>query len=29
VRELCRDIGYGIFDEMTVLLEESGLGSQQ
>lgn len=29
VRELCRDIGYGIFDEMTMLLEESGFGSQQ
>lgn len=29
VREHCRDIGYGVFDEMTMLLEESGLGSQQ
>lgn len=29
VRELCRDIGYGVFDEMTMLLEESGLGNQQ
>ncbi len=29
VRELCRDIGYGVFDEMTMLFEESGLGSRQ
>lgn len=28
VRELCRDVGYGIFDEMTELLNESRLGSQ-
>lgn len=29
VRALCRDIGYGVFDEMTMLLEESGFGSQE
>jgi len=29
VCELCRDIGYGIFDEMRSLLEESGFGAQQ
>jgi hypothetical protein len=29
VRRLCRDIGYGVFDEMTMLIEESGLGSDQ
>jgi len=29
VRALCRDIGYGVFDEMTILLEESGFESQQ
>lgn len=29
VRALCRDIGYGVFDEMTMLLEESGLGSAE
>jgi hypothetical protein len=27
--KLCGDIGYGVFDEMTTLLEESGLGDQQ
>lgn len=29
VRELCRDIGYGVFDEMTILFEESRLDSRQ
>jgi len=29
VRRLCRDVGYGVFDEMTMLIEESGLGSDQ
>jgi len=27
--ELCRDIGYGVYDEMTMLLEESSFGRQQ
>jgi len=29
VRAACRDVGYGVFDEMTMLLEESGLGSER
>jgi hypothetical protein len=29
VRELCRDIGYGVFDEMTMLDEESGFDTGQ
>lgn len=29
VRALCRDIGYGVYDEMTALLEESGFDSQE
>lgn len=29
VRALCRDLGYGVYDEMTALLEESGFGSQE
>ncbi|MBF6571162.1 MAG: hypothetical protein IVW54_20045 [Candidatus Binataceae bacterium] len=29
IRGLCRDVGYGVFDAMTMLLEESGLGSDQ
>lgn len=29
VRALCRGIGYGVYDEMTALLEESGFGSQE
>jgi len=28
VRALCRDIGYGVFDEMTTLLEGSGCSQQ-
>jgi len=29
VRGLCRDVGYGVFDEMTMLFKESGLGNEQ
>jgi hypothetical protein len=29
VRAACRDVGFGVFGEMTMLLEESGLDSQQ
>lgn len=29
VHALCRGLGYGVYDEMTTLFEEAGLGSQE